>query len=238
MPAHHRLPPDDGKRLMDAWAEFCAEPAPVGAKCRRDAPFAHGRLLLVSYYDTYMGGMIRGFRGKFAEAILRGREVPKGFSFAVAKVARRKLVQLNNAGALRENRVPANMLQLEITESVAVQNIDLTMQVLRELRRQGVGIAIDDFGTGQSSLMYLKQFPIKTIKIDQAFVRDIPADPSAAAIVSYIVNLAHTIGLEVVAEGVETEEQFEFLKANGCNRVQGFLFSPAVPAADARALMR
>ena len=142
------------------------------------------------------------------------------------------------AAVLREHDLPPNSLELEITESVAVQNIDLTMQVLRELRRQGVGIAIDDFGTGQSSLMYLKQFPIKTIKIDQAFVRDIPADPSAAAIVSYIVNLAHTIGLEVVAEGVETEEQFAFLKGIGCNRVQGFLFSPAVPADQAAGLMR
>src|SRR5581483_10438896 len=108
----------------------------------------------------------------------------------------------------------------------------------RDLRRQGVGIAIDDFGTGQSSLMYLKQFPIGTIKIDQAFVRDIPGDSSAAAIVSYIINLAHTIGLTVVAEGVEKEEQFEFLKANGCDSVQGFLFSAALPAPAAGELLR
>jgi EAL domain-containing protein (putative c-di-GMP-specific phosphodiesterase class I) len=119
-----------------------------------------------------------------------------------------------------------------------VQNIDLTMQILRDLRRLGVGIAIDDFGTGQSSLIYLKQFPIKTIKIDQAFVRDVPDDASAAAIVSYIINLAHTIKLQVVAEGVETEEQFAFLKERGCDRVQGFLFSPAVPASAASAMLR
>lgn len=142
------------------------------------------------------------------------------------------------AATLRDSEIPASALELEITESVAMQNTDLTMQVLRDLRRQGVGIAIDDFGTGQSSLMYLKQFPIGTIKIDQAFVRDVPGESSAAAIVSYIINLAHTIGLHVVAEGVETEEQFEFLKANGCDAVQGFLFSPAVPAQSASDLLR
>jgi len=141
------------------------------------------------------------------------------------------------ASILREHDLPADKLELEITESVAVQNIDLTMQVLREIRRLGVSIAIDDFGTGQSSLIYLKQFPIRTIKIDQAFVRDVPGDASAAAIVTYIVNLAHTIGLHVVAEGVETEEQFAFLKEKGCDRVQGFLFSPAVPAAAAGAML-
>jgi diguanylate cyclase (GGDEF)-like protein/PAS domain S-box-containing protein len=165
------------------------------------------------------------------------RDLTMSVNISAPQLQQARFAEMISA-VLRQYELPANSLELEITESVAVQNIDLTMQVLRELRRQGVGIAIDDFGTGQSSLMYLKQFPIKTIKIDQAFVRDIPADPSAAAIVSYIVNLAHTIGLEVVAEGVETEEQFEFLKSIGCNRVQGFLFSPAVPAAEARALMR
>jgi len=136
--------------------------------------------------------------------------------------------------ALRENKLTPKMLQLEITESVAVQNIDLTMQVLRELRRQGIGIAIDDFGTGQSSLIYLKRFPIDAIKIDQAFVRDVTGEESAAAIVSYIINLAHMLRLEVIAEGVELEEQFEFLKKQGCDRMQGFLLSMPMPAAKTR----
>ena len=137
------------------------------------------------------------------------------------------------AACLREFDLPPDSLTLEITESVAVQNMELTMQVLSELRRHGVGIAIDDFGTGQSSLMYLKQFPIDSIKIDRVFVRDIPAEKSAAAIVSYIINLAHTLQLDVVAEGVETEEQATFLRENGCDRLQGFLFSPALPAREA-----
>jgi diguanylate cyclase (GGDEF)-like protein/PAS domain S-box-containing protein len=136
------------------------------------------------------------------------------------------------ADALRETRLPASALQLEITESVAVQNIDLTMQVLRDIRRQGIGIAIDDFGTGQSSLIYLKRFPIDAIKIDQAFVRDVTGEESAAAIVSYIINLAHMLRLEVIAEGVETEEQYEFLKQQGCDRMQGFLLGKPIPAAE------
>ena len=134
---------------------------------------------------------------------------------------------------LRESDLPPNALKLEITESVAVQNIDLTMQVLRDLRRQNIGIAIDDFGTGHSSLVYLKQFPIDTIKIDKAFVQDVTSDESASAIVSYIINLAHTLRLEVTAEGVETRQQFEFLKQEGCDRMQGFLFSAALPAREA-----
>jgi len=142
------------------------------------------------------------------------------------------------AAALVENGVPATSLQLELTETLAVQNIDMTMNVLRDLRALGVSIAIDDFGTGQSSLIYLKRFPIDVVKIDQAFVRDAPSDDSTAAIVSYVINLAHTLRLGVVAEGVETEEQFAFLKLNACDYMQGFLFSPAIPASEVEPFVR
>jgi diguanylate cyclase (GGDEF)-like protein/PAS domain S-box-containing protein len=134
------------------------------------------------------------------------------------------------AAALADNGLPPAALQLELTETLAVQNIEMTMNVLRDLRTLGVSIAIDDFGTGQSSLIYLKRFPIDIVKIDQAFVRDAPTDDSAAAIVSYVINLAHTLRLGVVAEGVETEEQFAFLKLHACDLLQGFLFSAAMPA--------
>lgn len=140
--------------------------------------------------------------------------------------------------ALRENNLSPRSLQLEITESVAVQNIDVTLQLLREIKRQGIGIAIDDFGTGQSSLVYLRRFPIDTIKIDQAFVRDLTVDDSAAAIVSYIIKLAHTLRLEVVAEGVETEAQYAFLNDHECDRIQGFLLSPPMPAAQTFEFLR
>ena len=141
------------------------------------------------------------------------------------------------ADALKRNGLPPSSLQIEITESVAVQNIDLILQVLQELKKLGCGIAIDDFGTGQSSLLYLKRFPIDTVKIDQTFIRDVTTDDATAAIVSYVISLAHTLRFEVVAEGVETEEQYAFLRLNACDRLQGFLFSPAVPAADVEALI-
>jgi diguanylate cyclase (GGDEF)-like protein/PAS domain S-box-containing protein len=134
--------------------------------------------------------------------------------------------------ALDETGIPPALLQLEITESAAMQSFEQTMKILRELREMGVGIAIDDFGTGQSSLTYLKHFPIDTVKIDKEFMRDVTTDDTAAAIVSYVINLAHTLQLQVVAEGVETEEQYTFLRHYACDLMQGFLFSRPLPVAD------
>ena len=134
--------------------------------------------------------------------------------------------------ALTENRLQPHMLQLEITESAAMQNFDQTMSLLRELRDMGVSIAIDDFGTGQSSLIYLKHFPIDTVKIDKEFLREVTSDETAAAIVSYVINLAHTLQLRVVAEGVETEQQYTFLRHYACDLMQGYLFSKPLPAND------
>ncbi|MGA8806371.1 MAG: EAL domain-containing protein [Thermoanaerobaculia bacterium] len=139
---------------------------------------------------------------------------------------------------LREYACDPALLELEITETVAVQNIETTTTAMRELKELGIRIAIDDFGTGQSSLVYLKRFPIDTVKIDRAFVRDVNTDESAAAIVSYVINLAHTLRLSVVAEGVETEEQWSFLKLNACDQMQGFLFSQPLSAAEAEEFMR
>jgi diguanylate cyclase (GGDEF)-like protein/PAS domain S-box-containing protein len=131
--------------------------------------------------------------------------------------------------AVAESGIAPELLQLEITESAAMQNFELTMETLRELRALGVGLAVDDFGTGQSSLIYLKHFPIDTVKIDKEFLSEVTSDETAAAIVSYVINLAHTLGLKVVAEGVETEEQYTFLRHYACDMMQGFLFSKALP---------
>ena len=139
---------------------------------------------------------------------------------------------------LREFNGDPAMLELEITETVAVQNIETTTNAMRDLKELGIRIAIDDFGTGQSSLVYLKRFPIDTVKIDRAFVHDVTTDESAAAIVAYVINLAHTLRLAVVAEGVETEEQWSFLKLNACDHMQGYLFSEPLPADEAEAFMR
>ena len=129
--------------------------------------------------------------------------------------------------------VLADSLELEITESVAVQNIGWSSAVLNDINMRGVRLAVDDFGTGQSSLIYLKRLPIHIIKIDRAFIHDLISDADDAAIVSSVIQLAHSLGLEVVAEGIETQEQFNFLRRARCDRAQGYLLSEPLAAEEA-----
>ncbi|MBI4641552.1 MAG: EAL domain-containing protein [Candidatus Tectomicrobia bacterium] len=131
---------------------------------------------------------------------------------------------------LAETGMAAHDLKLEITESIAMQNIDLSITVLNELSAMGMQVSIDDFGTGYSSLAYLKRFPVSTLKIDRSFVRDIPGDVDDAAITSAIIAMAHSLKLKVIAEGVETEEQLAFLRSHQSDEMQGYLFSRPVPA--------
>jgi len=132
--------------------------------------------------------------------------------------------------AVKQARVDPRLLELEITESVAMENLDLTFKVLERLRRTGISIAIDDFGMGHSSLSYLKRFPIDCLKIDRNFVEDLPDRFEDAAIVRSVIELAQGLNLRVVAEGVETKPQLDFLKEHGCREVQGFYFGFPVPA--------
>ena len=113
-----------------------------------------------------------------------------------------------------------------------MENVELTLTLLTRLRKIGVAIAIDDFGTGHSSLNYLKRFPLDALKIDRAFVEDLPDRFEDVAIVKAVIQLAHGLNLRVVAEGVETAEQLEFLRANRCHEVQGYYFSYPLPAAE------
>ena len=129
------------------------------------------------------------------------------------------------AHALEDSGLRPESLELEITESNAMQNAENTIYTLRELKALGVRIAMDDFGTGYSSLNYLKRFPIDTLKLDRSFVKDVVTDESDAAIVSAVILMAHSLKLRVVAEGVETEEQLTFLEQHSCDRIQGYLFS-------------
>ena len=135
---------------------------------------------------------------------------------------------------LKATRLAPHRLQIEITESSAMQNAAAAAETLAELRALGVKVAIDDFGTGYSSLSYLQRFAIDTLKIDQAFVRDLPRE---AAIATAVIAMARTLGLDVVAEGVETRAQLDFLREHGCARAQGELFSPPLPAARCAAYL-
>jgi diguanylate cyclase (GGDEF)-like protein len=131
-----------------------------------------------------------------------------------------------------------SQIVVEVSESSVMTEPDRTQAILHDLHRHGIKLAIDDFGTGHSSLSRLTEMPVSTLKIDRAFVRDIPGSPHANAIATTIIQLARNIGAEALAEGIETTDQYEFLKREGCTLGQGFLFSPAVPAEDVEPLYR
>jgi len=128
-------------------------------------------------------------------------------------------------------------LELELTESAVMDDVAHATEVMHQLKKLGVQLAIDDFGTGYSSLAHLKRFEIDVLKIDQTFVRDLTVDPDDAAIVTTIIALAENLGLEVISEGVETQEQLDFLRRHGCHHMQGYFFGRPVPAADFLALL-
>ncbi|MDO9386980.1 MAG: PAS domain S-box protein [Thiobacillus sp.] len=142
------------------------------------------------------------------------------------------------AAILGETGLDPACLELELTESLVMQNVEETISTLGKLKAMGIKLSIDDFGTGYSSLSYLKRFPIDTLKIDQSFVRDITTDPDDAAIAKSIISMAHDMQLRVIAEGVETEAQKSFLQQRHCDEMQGYLFSRPVPAAEFETLLR
>lgn len=141
------------------------------------------------------------------------------------------------ANALRDSGLPPAHLELEITESTAMQGVERTLAMLKQLKGLGLALAMDDFGTGYSSLSYLKRFPLDALKVDQSFVRNITTDTGDAAITRAIVAMAHSFGMIVIAEGVETKDHLDFLAGLGCEDAQGYYFSKPVPAAEARELL-
>ena len=144
---------------------------------------------------------------------------------------------LSVVSALGQSGLAASRLELEITETVLLQDDRAVLDALHQFRDIGVRICMDDFGTGYSSLSYLRKFPFDKIKIDQSFIRDLPSRDDSLAIVRAVTAMGTSLGIITSAEGVETPEQFERLKLEGCNEVQGFLFSPPRPASEVAALL-
>ncbi|MGY2219752.1 EAL domain-containing response regulator [Pseudomonas sp. P7758] len=141
------------------------------------------------------------------------------------------------AQSLAQAGVEAHWLEVELTEGSLMENTQHTIASLQRLRAMGVKISIDDFGTGYSSLAYLRRFPIDTLKIDIAFIREVTSNPQDAAITRTIIELAHSLKLRVVAEGVETQAQLEFLREAGCDQIQGYLFSRPLPMKELERLL-
>jgi EAL domain-containing protein (putative c-di-GMP-specific phosphodiesterase class I) len=136
------------------------------------------------------------------------------------------------AAVLAETGLAPERLELEITETTVMTDAEAVVAKLIEVKRMGVTLAIDDFGTGHSSLSYLKRFPLDRLKIDRSFIRDIACDADDEAIVTAIIAMSRSLSFEVVAEGIETARQEDFLRRQGCDLAQGFLFSPPLPAKD------
>ncbi|HJW57596.1 MAG TPA: EAL domain-containing protein, partial [Burkholderiaceae bacterium] len=156
-------------------------------------------------------------------------------------ISARQFIQPGLAGmiasVLDETQLPGNLLDIELTERLIMRDAEHTIDSLNALRALGVQLSIDDFGTGYSSLAYLKRFPIDVLKIDQSFVREISHDANDAAISDAIISMAHSLGIRVIAEGVETEAQCEYLTRNMCDEIQGYLFSKPLPAAQVELLL-
>ncbi|MFZ6724737.1 sensor domain-containing protein [Undibacterium sp. MH2W] len=162
-----------------------------------------------------------------AEWNRQGHSLRMGFNVSGLQFQQSNFVEMIATELAANNLSPA-CIDLELTESVLIKDIDENLKKLNALAKLGVRLSIDDFGTGYSSLNYLKQFPIHKLKIDRSFVEDLPQDESNAAIVTAIIHLAHALKLQVIAEGVETEEQRQFLSELDCDELQGYLFAPAM----------
>ena len=139
---------------------------------------------------------------------------------------------------LSASGIARGLLELELTESSLMSNSQAAVQTLNDMKAFGIRLSVDDFGTGYSSLPYLKRFPLDALKIDREFIRDVTSDADDAAITMAIINLAHSLKLKVVAEGVETDAQLAFLRARGCDEIQGFHFSRPLPVSDMTRALR
>ncbi|MDQ7000124.1 MAG: EAL domain-containing protein, partial [Mariprofundus sp.] len=142
------------------------------------------------------------------------------------------------ARMMKEFAIEPGMLELELTESCLMENPESSSQLMHDIKQLNLRLAMDDFGTGYSSLSYLKRFAMDTLKSDRSFVQDLPHDEQDAAIATTIIAMARNLGLKVLAEGVETVEQLQFLQEHGCDEVQGYYFSRPLPAEEVQPLLK
>jgi EAL domain-containing protein (putative c-di-GMP-specific phosphodiesterase class I) len=159
------------------------------------------------------------------------RPVPVAVNLSLQQIKNHNIVSIIK-DVLKDTGLESRFLELEITESIAMYNPQKTIAIFKELQEIGIKISIDDFGTGYSSLAYLRQLPLDELKIDRSFVNAITTNPDDAIIVRTIIAMAHSLNLSVIAEGVETEEQYNFLQSLNCDEIQGYLFSRPVPPED------
>jgi diguanylate cyclase (GGDEF)-like protein/PAS domain S-box-containing protein len=190
-------------------------------------PIAEHRGLIVPIGRWVMNEAIRQAR----EWLDAGIRVPVAVNLSAVQFKQKDLVE-DIAAILEAHQLPGELLELELTESLFLEDVTAAGKTLGRLKDLGITLAVDDFGTGYSSLSYLKRYPIDKVKIDRSFIRDIPNDKDDVAITLAIINLAESLGLRVVAEGVETPEQTEFLEHHHCDYIQGYLISHPLPAAE------
>ena len=173
-------------------------------------------------------------------AIWQARGLPPvrvAINLSMRQFRRSKIVD-NILAAAKRAGIEPHWLEFEVTESVVMEHPEATAQALAEMRSHGIAIAVDDFGTGYSSLAYLKKFPLDALKIDKAFIDGLPEDAQNAAITRAVIAMSRSLGLRVIAEGVETPAQRAFLEAEGCDEIQGYLISVPLPAAQFEKLIR
>jgi EAL domain-containing protein (putative c-di-GMP-specific phosphodiesterase class I) len=176
------------------------------------------------------------------QSIRRWRDLGLGTRRVAVNLSARQLHQrdLDEAVAriIEQSGIEPGNLELELTESSLLRDPEEAASILGRLAKRGVHLSVDDFGTGYSSLAYLKRFPIDALKIDRTFVRDVDSNTEDAAIARAIISLGHSLGLKVVAEGVESESQMEFLRREGCDEFQGYLFGPPLPREEIEVLLK
>jgi len=194
-------------------------------------PLAENCGLIVPLGNWVIDAAIR----QVADWMQSARTMPVAINLSAYQLNQSDLLQRISA-ALERNQVPAELIMLEITESVVMQNAESSFELMKRLTEIGIRFSIDDFGTGYSSLSYLRRFVTSQLKIDRSFILDMEHSEDARAIVGAIVQLAHALGMRVVAEGVENRAQYRYLQTLGCDEIQGFLFSRPVPANEISAM--